>query len=454
MTAVSAPKIGKLSEETVKTLPKPEAGNRVHWFAGGKLQGKVAPAGFGVRVTAGGSRAFVLDYRVNGTKRRFTIGEWKNSPQGGGWSVIAAIEEAQKLRKRIDKGDDPQAEKEKARSPDANGKTVGTVLDDFIKRYAKPKLRGADAIESAFERLVKPHIGKTVIYDLRRKDVAEMLDHIEDDAGAVMADRTRAYFRKALAWYAERDDEFLFSQVIVKVEPRSTSKGRERVLSDDEIRVLWPALAGTFGAMTRVLLLTGQRRGEVAGMRRAEIGADGIWEIPAERMKGKKPHAVPLTPAVAAIIEGQPAGDLVFPSGAGTPFTAFGDAKADLDKRAPIGARWRLHDCRRTARSLMSRAGVHTDIAERVIGHALVGVRRVYDRHDYIEPKSAALGRLAALVALIVALDGPQLALAEKIMRETPADKVDVPAIIARVRGSGDNVVSIDGKAKQKATEA
>jgi integrase len=393
--SAGARKIRTLNEATVKALPKPASGNKVYWFAGDRLQGKVAPAGFGVRVTAGSSRAFVLDYRVNGQKRRYTIGEH------GTWSVVAAVVEAHKLRKKIDKGDDPQAEKERARSPEPGGKTVSGVLDEFIIRYAKPKLRGAGAIGSAFERHVKPHLGNVVIYDLTRKAVAEMLDKIEDRAGPVMADRTRAYFRKALAWYTERDDDFNLDRAIVRVEPRSTSDGRNRVLSDNEIRTLWPALTGTFGALVKTLLLTGQRRGEVAGMRRSEIGADEIWEIPAERMKGKVPHAVPLAPAVAAIIEAQPAGDLVFPSSADTPFTAFGDAKADLDRRAPIEP-WRLHDLRRTARSLMSRAGVDSDVAERTIGHALVGVRKVYDRHDYVVQKRAALEKHAALVEHIV----------------------------------------------------
>jgi integrase len=413
----AAPKIGKLNEAAIKNLPKPPSGNRVYWFGGEKLQGKTAPSGFGVRVTAGGSRAFVLDYRVNGTKRRFTIGEH------GAWSVIAAVEEAQKLRRAVDKGTDPQTEKDRARSAEPFGKTVGTVLDDFIARYVRPKLRGAVAIESAFNKHVRPAIGKIVVYDLTRRHLAEMLDHVEDKAGPVMADRTRAYFRKALVWWSERDEEFLFSKVFVKVAPRSTSESRDRVLSDDEIRAIWPALTGTFGALVKVLLLTGQRRGEVAGMRRSEIGEDdGIWEIPAARMKGKKPHAVPLTPAVTAIIAAQPAGDLVFPSSANTPFTAFGDAKADLDKRAPI-APWRVHDLRRTARSLMSRAGVDSDIAERVIGHALTGVRRTYDRHDYAAQKKAALERLAALIDLIV---------------NPPAD----------------NVVNLGEKAKKKAKRA
>src|SRR5471032_1172190 len=105
----------------------------------------------------------------------------------------------------------------------------------------------------ANNRLVKPRIGKLGVYELRRSHIAEMLDRIEDETGPVMADRTRAYIRKALSWYAERDDQFNLTAAFVRVKPRANSKerARTRVLSDEEIRVVWAALseAGTFGAL-------------------------------------------------------------------------------------------------------------------------------------------------------------------------------------------------------------
>ncbi|HEX4568934.1 MAG TPA: Arm DNA-binding domain-containing protein, partial [Dongiaceae bacterium] len=139
----------KLREETIKKLPVPETGNRVFYFAGVKLQGTVAPRGFGVRVTAAGARSFVLNYRIRGIERRFTIGAWPD------WSALKALREARSLRQRIDRGEDPL----EARRPEVEGKTVGQVLDDFIERHAKPKLRRWKAVESAFNRLVKPEVG-------------------------------------------------------------------------------------------------------------------------------------------------------------------------------------------------------------------------------------------------------------------------------------------------------
>ena len=139
-------------------------------------------------------------------------------------------------------------------------------------------------------------------------------------------------------------------------------------------------------------------------MLRAEISQDGsTWTIPAARYKTNKDHAVPLSPAAQAIISAQPdCGPRVFPGRGGDALSRGGNLKAAIDKAAPGLAPWRVHDLRRTARSLMSRAEVRPDIAERVLGHAIQGVGRVYDRHEYLNEKRAALEQLAALIDSIV----------------------------------------------------
>jgi integrase len=404
----------KLNEEAVKLLAVPDAGNRVTYFAGAVIQGAKAPRGFGVRVTAAGGKAFVLNYRVRGREFRFTIGAWPD------WSALKAVREARSLRQRIDRGENPLDD----RKPEPKTKTVSNVLDDFLTRYVRNNdrpLRCADHIESAFDRLVKPRIGKVGVYDLRRSHIAELLDRIEDEAGPVMADRTRAYLRKALSWYAERDDQFNLTAAFVRVEPRANPKdrARTRVLSDEEIRAIWPALceAGTFGALLKTLLLTAQRRDEAAHMSRKEIGEDGIWTIPAERYKTKRPNFVPLSKAALAVIGAQPKiddCDYVFASRARTRFSGFGKSKAKLDRavlaamRANTGPKvepipnWTLHDLRRTAKTLMVRAGVRPDISERVLGHAIAGVEGTYDRHSYADEKRDALEKLAAMIERII----------------------------------------------------
>src|SRR3984893_4138956 len=409
-------KPGSLSEETIKQLPPPAKGNSITYFAGATIQGAKAPRGFGVRVTASGARAFILNYRLRGREHRFTIGAWPD------WSALKAVREARNLRQRVDRGEDPLTD----RAPIPTTKSVSSVIDDFMTRHVRNKerpLRSADQIQSAFDRLVKPRIGKIGVYELRRSHVAEMLDKVEDEAGPVQADRVRAYLRKALSWYAERDDEFNLNAAFVRVGPRANPKdrARTRVLSDDEIRIIWSVLgeAGTFGALLKTLLLTAQRRDEVANMSLKEISTDGIWTIPAERYKTKRPNFVPLSKKAHAIIEAQPRiekCDYVFPSLVKTPFTGFGKSKARLDKavllkmqkRSKKGAEieplpnWTLHDLRRTAKTLMTRAGVRPDISERVLGHVIAGVEGTYDRHSYADEKRDALEKLADMIERIL----------------------------------------------------
>ena len=404
----------KLSEETIKRLPVPDTGNRVTYFAGAMIQGAKAPRGFGVRVTAAGARAFILNYRLRGIEHRYTVGAWPD------WSALKAVREARSLRQRIDRGENPIED----RTPSPATETVASIIDDFVARHVRNKnqpLRSADEYESAFKRLVKPRIGKLGIYEVRRSHVIKMLDEIEDTNGPVMADRTLAYLRKAFNWYATRDDQFSVPVVRGMGRIKSKERARTRVLSDDQIRTIWPALAGagTFGPLVKMLLLTAQRRDEVAHISRKEIGEDGIWTIPAERYKTKKPNFVPLSKAALAIIAAQPkidGCDYVFPSRANTPFCGFSKSKAALDKavlqvmqkQAKKGTKvealpnWTLHDLRRTAKTLMVRAGVRPDISERVLGHVITGVEGTYDRHSYADEKRDALEKLAAMIERVL----------------------------------------------------
>ena len=213
-----------------------------------------------------------------------------------------------------------------------------------------------------------------------------------------------------------------------RVKPRE--RARKRILTDDEIRDLWSAqdsgakdLPSCYPAYIRALLLTAVRRAECAQMAWRETEPvrcddfDGdVWTIPAARMKGKLDHAVPLTPAVLGLIGDIPkdtkARPFVFSTtGGGRPFSGYSKAKAALDKeiaklrrkdgRGPMPG-WVLHDLRRTAKTLMGRAGVRPDISERVLAHVIPGVEGIYDRWGYLPEKHDALTRLAALVDRII----------------------------------------------------
>ncbi len=445
--------VAKLNEKIVESLPVPEAGNKVHYFAGAVIQGAKVPRGFGVRVTSGGARSFVLNYRIGAAERRYTIGQF------GDWSVLAAVAEARGLRQRIDRGEDPLAARRKEEA--ATETTFKAIAEDYLKRACGMK-RGADGNASfsgtnirtgdqrldVFERLVYPDpkadenkgregLSKVTLHgkqieDVKRSDVVRLLDWIEDNNGARTAHVTLAYLSVVFNWHASRSDDFRSPIVrgMGRVKPKEHA--RTRVLTDEEVRDVWAGLdAGTeagdlpscYTRFVRALLLTAIRRGELADaiwaeaehLKREDYHGETIT-IPAARMKGKIDHAVPLTPAVLALIGNRPkdakARPFIFSTTDGKrPFSGFSKAKAALDKhiddirqndgRDPIPA-WVLHDLRRTAKTFMQRAGVRPDISERVLAHVITGVEGVYDRYGYLPEKRDALDRLAALIERIV----------------------------------------------------
>ena len=196
-----------LSEETIKRLPVPARGNRITYFAGATIQGAKAPRGFGVRVTAAGARAFILNYRLRGREHRFTIGAWPD------WSALKAVREARNLRQRIDRGENPLDDR--APSPDDEDRFAAFSMISLPGTSATKKGHCGAPIkyESAFNRLVKPRIGKLGVYEVRRSHISECSTEIEDETGPVMADRTRAYLRKAFSLVRDRDDQFNLCRV-------------------------------------------------------------------------------------------------------------------------------------------------------------------------------------------------------------------------------------------------
>lgn len=271
---------------------------------------------------------------------------------------------------------------------------------------------------------MRPRIGSKSLRDVSRSDVVALLDKIAVQNGEVMADRTLAHLSTAFNWHAVRDDTFNSPIIRGMARTKPKERARKRSLNDQEIRDVWKALdtanvPDCYPAFIRTLFLTGARRGEVAGMSWPEIDGS-IWTIPAERgdRQGHKTgdrtgdKVVPLTGRVLALLGKPKRRGFVFSSTNGrVPLSGFRNAKKALDaeiaklrraaKREPM-SRWVIHDVRRTARSLMSRAGVPTDIAERVIGHVIPGVRGVYDLHTFLAEKTDALERLGKLVAQIL----------------------------------------------------
>jgi integrase len=137
-------------------------------------------------------------------------------------------------------------------------------------------------------------------------------------------------------------------------------------------------------------------------MTRAELNG-GIWTIPAGRMKAKMEHVIPLSAKAKAVLADLPAigTTYVFSTNGRTPIGGFGYFKTAFDRRSGVKG-WTLHDLRRTARSLLSRAGVEADVAERCLAHTIGGVRGTYDGHRYIDEKARAFEALAAMIERIL----------------------------------------------------
>ncbi|WP_404291809.1 tyrosine-type recombinase/integrase [Microvirga sp. RSM25] len=281
--------------------------------------------------------------------------------------------------------------------------SVEAISASFIARHAKPHLRSWREYERMLHDYVLPKWGSRPIAEIQRSDVTALLDAIEAKRSAALADHVLAVIRKLFNWHAARDERFQSPLVRGMARTSITARARDRVLNDNEIRALWHALRQIpypFGPFAQLLLLTAQRRDEGAHMRWSEIDGD-LWIIPREHYKNGRANTVPLTEEVQAILATLPrSGEYVFTTTGRTPISGFSKAKAVIDCASGITG-WRLHDLRRTARSLMSRAGVSGEIAERVLVHTIPGVAGVYDRHDYVSAKRGALQKLAAEITRI-----------------------------------------------------
>jgi integrase len=347
---------------------------------------------FALMVTRSGHRRFVLQYRLHGRSRRLTLKD--------GLTLKGARQEARKLLGEVARGHDPLDERRKKEMASVN--TVAAIAAEYFKRDGK-KLRSANWQQVALTRLVFSRFGARQIGSIKRSEIVRLLDQIEDDNGPVMADAVLAILRKLFGWHASRSDDF--NSPIVRGIRKQHSRARDRVLSDHELRQIWRATEPptVFNALVRYLLLTATRRTEAARMTRAEI-SNGDWIIPAPRMKAGIEHVVPLSRDAKALLAELPVigtGEFVFTNDGQRPVGDFVKPRRDLDRRSGVSG-WRLHDLRRTARSLLSRGGVTPDVAERCLAHAIGGVRATYDRHSYHAEKKHAFEVLAAQIRLIV----------------------------------------------------
>jgi integrase len=357
-------------------------------------------------VNAGGTKSWNAQYylkRANKAGKRVSI---PTSFKLGLYPTLSVKQAREKARIFLA---DPQ--KALAQADSGNFKEVS---ETFVKRHVEAnKLRTQADIKRVLNKYILPEWQHRPFREIKRGDVASLLDKIEDKHGARQADIVLAIIRKMMNWYATRNDDYQPPVVPGMGRNNPSDRKRKRILNDNEIKALWKA-EGMFGAIVKVLLLTAQRRDKVAKMKWADVDLDkGVWTIPTEAREKANAGSLRLPQTVIDIIEAQPrvannphvfAGEpqrVLKPDAPLPSFNSFSQRKSELDKKLKIEP-WTIHDLRRTAKSLMARAGVRPDISERVLGHAISGVEGVYDRHDYDAEKADALKRLSDMVENII----------------------------------------------------
>jgi integrase len=368
-----------LTDRTIAgAKPAPTGKRKLLWDA-------IVP-GLALRVTDQGAKSFVLVTRYPGAPNPAprTLGKY------GAISLADARTKAQAWLKQIAAGVDPGVA-EIQRKAD----TFKAISDEYFARRAKDH-RSREWAQAALNRVAGSLAAKP-IDSITRLDLIRLLDRIEEERGPVMSNRALGIITRIFNWHAARSDTFRSPVVRGMARPEAA---RQRILSDDELRAIWHACGDhPFHRMLRFILLTATRRGEAVNARRAEI-AGGDWIIPAARYKTNHDHLIPLSSAAQAMIA-ELGKDWLFTLNGRSPIGDFQGQKIVIDEASGVTG-WTLHDLRRTARSLMSRAGVPTDHAERCLGHVIGGVRGIYDRHEYHAEKARAFEALAGLIERII----------------------------------------------------
>ena len=379
--------------------------------------------GFGLRVTCKGSRTFIFQYRAGKKVRRTTIGTF-----GTELTAAQARKKAESLRGRVRDARDPVAERRAARvaaaaeeaaqkiAKAADAYTVRKLLDQWtnhhlVQRSASYQKR----VPAELRRVLKVWLDAPA-KGFTRANAVQALDETKISSGPIAANRTRAVARACWSWAVSRGA--LDANPWDATPKPGKEKARERVLTDVEIGDLWraaEALKEPYDGMFRVMLLTGQRRSEVAGMLWDELDLDAaVWTMPGERTKNGRPHAIPLSADVLGIIKKLPRRDgakLVFEGARKTAPSGFGKFKDTLDEKMAAAAserkatmaEWTIHDMRRTVATGLQKLGVRLEVTEAILNHvsgSRAGIVGVYQRHGWDREKKAALEAWAAHVKM------------------------------------------------------
>jgi len=371
-----------------------------------------ALSGLYLVIQPSGVKSWALRYRYAGKPKKLTLGRW---PVMGLADARAAASEAIEA---VEHGKDPSAVKKRTKAARMEAQLserdkIKTLVEQFSKRHLST-LKSGETVKRELNRHVVAIWGERDIHDIAKRDVIDLLDAIADSGRVVTANRVRAYLNKFLSWCVERD--IIDQSPAMGVKPVAKEKSRDRVLSDDEIILFWKACSHEgqpWGHLGKMLLLTGQRLGEVVNMTDREVSGD-LWHLEADRTKNGRSHDVPLSEAAQDVL-----GAVERVKGnAGYIHTTTGESALQgyhkgrnhiAERMVEIAGQeiphWTFHDLRRTAATGMARLGIPVRVTEAVLNHVSGtggGIVGVYQRHDYADEKRKALEAWAHFVSDLV----------------------------------------------------
>jgi len=397
----------RLTKSAIDAIPTPKS-DVVYWDVG-------CP-GFGVKVTPKGRKVFIVLYRTAGAGsklRKYTIGPY------GRVTLHQARVAAQKVFAAKLEGRDPAAEKRAARR-----RIVADRVEDLLETFIAQRL-SQNRSGGEIARLLRREIGRTwagrSIHEISKRDVVEVVTAIEQRGAPVAANKTLKSIKTFLRWCVGR--AVLDQSPAEGVPLPSKEVARDRVLDDNELAQVIRAarkVGGTYGGIVELLALTGQRREEVARLQREELDLmQRIWTIPKSRTKNAKTHVVHLSEQSMAVLKRtDQRGPYVFSLLGTQPFQDFSRAKRRLDRLSGITG-WRLHDLRRTCVSGMARLGIAPHVADKILNHqsgTISGVAAVYQRHEFLAERRAALNLWGAHVAELIKAVVPERRIDLKIV--------------------------------------
>lgn len=367
--------------------------------------------GFGVRVREGGSRKFVLHYRIGGSQRRLTIGAV------GGMTLEEAKKRARKAKVAVDDGKDPAAQKAEAK--EAAKQSFEAAAREYLgvlqRRISAGDLKPRSYVE--IDRHLMKHfkpLHRLAISSISRATVATRLRELAKTSGTGAADRTRSNVSTFFAWAI--GEGLCENNPVIGTNRQAEPVERERSLiaikagrapNYDEVVAVWKGAPDSeYGKIVRLLILTLCRRDEIGSLGWSEIDREArLIRVPPERTKNGREHVVPLSEPAVAILDGIPqrkGRDLVFGSGKGG-YSGWSKSKIEFDKAVKLKTPWTLHDLRRAGRTGLGILGVAPHVAEAILNHLPPRLVRTYDTHDYFEEKREALDLWAEHLMRLVA---------------------------------------------------